>query len=328
MRIYLSSGHKYPGWKYGVPSHSVHDLLAKGLAELGHEVRYHLKEGCETQLPEGVVPVSEVRGDEDILHINHLPLEVERNPILPWVHSVHSDLLYQGVAREKAKPNYIYVSQTLARIHQSDRYVWNGLDPADFIYSETKSDYFLFVCAGDVHKALHVKGLDLAFRIASDSGVRLKVAGGTGGQDENARFGDLCRANGAIFLRMVHGKRKAELFAGAKALLFPTQANEAFGLPIAEALVSGTPVIASDKGAIPELLDRRVGFACSDESDYRAAVENLKRIAPIECRRVALERFHYLAMAQGYVAEYQKEIGSIQVPRTMAGGTTVNNELT
>src|SRR4030095_12458270 len=42
MRIYLSSEHSYPGWRYGVAAHTVHDNLARGLSELAHEVRYYL----------------------------------------------------------------------------------------------------------------------------------------------------------------------------------------------------------------------------------------------------------------------------------------------
>ncbi len=132
------------------------------------------------------------------------------------------------------------------------------------------------------------------------------VAGGD--PAEMVQFGDLCRANGARFIGTVHGRRKAEVFTAAKALLFPTRMNEAFGLPVAEALMSGTPVIASRKGAMTELLDSTGGFVCASKSAYLDAVSNLEQIKPADCRRLALERFHYLDMAQGYVKEYQREI--------------------
>jgi glycosyltransferase involved in cell wall biosynthesis len=291
-----------------VASSAVHDRLARGLAELGHEVRYHLRDANGAKLPDGVVAVSCARGDEDILHINHINVATTPNAKRPWVRSVHSDLLDQGMPRENTKPNFIYISQTMARLHKSDRFVLNGIDPADFIYSETKNNCFLFVVSGGIEKARRKKGLDIAFWIAKETGIKLVVAGGDGDPPGNAAFGDLCRANGAVFLGTIHGKRKAEVFTAAKALLFPTQHNEAFGLPVVEALMSGTPVIASTQGAMTELVDSAGGFACAKQSDYLDAVADLGRIKPADCRRLALGRFHYLDMTRNYLREYEREI--------------------
>ena len=72
--------------------------------------------------------------------------------------------------------------------------------------------------------------------------------------------------------------------------------------------MSGTPVIASDKGAIPEILDPAGGFVCETEADYLKAVTNLDRIAPRTCREMALDRFHYLTMARAYLDEYRREL--------------------
>ena len=82
-------------------------------------------------------------------------------------------------------------------------------------------------------------------------------------------------------------------------------------MPVAEALMSGTPVIASNKGAMPELLERGGGFVCEDEAAYLNAVENLGTISSADCRRLALEQFHYLDMARAYVKEYEREIESV-----------------
>lgn len=307
MRIHVSSGHVYPGWLHGVAAHVVHDDLVRGLAELGHDVRYQLKGWGRARPPDGVRPVADVAGDEDILHINHLTLSESPATARPWVRIVHSDLQYAGLPPSYVTPNCIFVSRTLAGLYGSDRYVHNGIDPAGFLYSETKEDYFLFAVAGGVAKA-RMKGLDIAIRVAQRSGTELRVAGGSNDPAEMAEFAQYCRDHGAVSLGLVHGRRKAELFAGAKALLFPTQMNEAFGLTVAEALMSGTPVIASDKGAMTELIDPSVGFVCSEESSYLDAVSGLDRIAPADCQRLAMQRFHYLEMARSYVREYQREI--------------------
>jgi len=196
----------------------------------------------------------------------------------------------------------------MARLHASNRFVWNGIDPADFIYSETKNNYFLFVVSGGVRKARVHKGLDVAFWIAKQTGTKLVVAGGTCNEDDIAELDELCRENDADYIGLINGELKAETFTAARALLFPTQMNEAFGLPVAEALMSGTPVIASDRGAMPELLDPLGGFVCAGESEYLNAVANIGRIKPADCRRLALARFHYLDMARNYVKEYEREI--------------------
>ena len=318
MRIYLSSGHRYPAWRYGVAAHAIHDRLARGLAELGHEVRYHLEDFGDQKLPAEIIPVRALKGDEDIIHSNRFTAAEVPQAQLPWVRSVHSDLLDQGFSRELTRPNFIFVSKTMARLHGSERFVWNGIDPADFIYSEKKDNYFLFVVAGDVHKARTRKGLDIAFWIAKQTGIKLVVAGGTENWWENEEFEKLCKENDADFIGLIHGELKAEKFTAAKALLFPTQMNEAFGLPVAEALMSGTPVIASDRGAMTEVLDLRGGFICADESDYLNAITNLGQINPADCREVALSRFHYLDMARNYLKEYESEIESShkEAPKT------------
>ena len=308
MRIYLSSGHRYPGWRYGVAAHVIHDRLARGLAELGHEVRYHVEDFGDEKLPDDVIPARGIKGDENIIHSNRFTAAETPKAQLPWIRSVHSDLLEQGLTRDRSRPNFVFVSETIARLHASDRFVWNGIDPADFIYSETKDNFFLFVVAGDVQKARMHKGLDIAFWIAKETGIKLVVAGGTENSWENAEFAKLCKENDAEFIGQIHGELKAERFAGAKALLFPTQVNEAFGLPVAEALMSGTPVIASNRGAMPEVLDPLGGFVCADEFEYLNAVENLEQIKSADCRQLALSRFHYLDMAQNYVKEYEREI--------------------
>ena len=320
MRVYLSSPHRYPGWRFGLASSGVHDRLARGLAELGHDVRYHLTNGSETSLPDGVQLVEGIQGDEDVLHINHTPMKAIPLSKLPWVRSVHSDLLDIPIPRDAARPNFIFVSETMARLHKCWRFVRNGVDPAEFIYSETKNPYFLFVISGNINKALR-KGIDIAFWLANQTATKLVVAGGSGYQPEMDLYAELCRSHGSEFVGIVNGRRKAELFAAARAVLFPTKMSEAFGLPVVEAMISGTPVIASDRGAMSELVDPAVGFVCSSESDYLDAVENLARIKPADCRRLALERFHYLDMARGYLREYEREIGSAE---TLSSQATYN----
>ena len=86
--------------------------------------------------------------------------------------------------------------------------------------------------------------------------------------------------------------------------------NESFGLVVAECLMSGTPVITSNKGACPEIVTNDVGFLCNSEDDYAEAVRNIGDIGPKACREYAMDRFHYLRMCREYAREYEREIDS------------------
>lgn len=306
MRIYFSSYHKYPGRLYGVASHSVHDNIVRGLGELGHEVWYHLKERPVRKLPEGVRYCSNRIANADIYHINDGDLEDSPSQHIPWVRVLHCDVRIKGYDLNIRKDNWIYVSQTLARLYNSDRYVVNGIDPDDFIYSESKGDYLFFIVGG-LQRA-EMKGLEIALRVAKKSGVELKIAGTSNDTRELERFAQFCKDRGVTFCGPVYGQKKAELFAGARALLFPSKYNEACPLVISEALMSGTPVISSMNGACPELLNDKVGFLCKYEEDYLEAIDGLGRIQASDCRKHAMEHFHYLKMAQEYVLQYEYEL--------------------
>ena len=320
MRVLLSSEHRYPAFKEtGIglepspfPSGSgfhIHDLLMKGLAELGHEVLYWLP-GADKPLPEGATLVSEPALDADVLHTvayrNNSLTEVMKIFERRWVTTCHLDLTARGLSRSATTENWIFVSRTLAQLHGRSRYVWNGIDPADYIFSETKDDYFLFMSTMDWGTE---KGLDTVLSLSEQLGFKLVIAG-TGKDHTNINnVMQMCRKVNASYVGDVKGRKKAELLAGAAGFLFPTKVNEAFGLGMVEALMSGTPVICSDKGACPEIISPEVGFICKTESDYVAAIDRITDIAPRVCRAKAMTDFHYLRMAADYVIEYERELG-------------------
>lgn len=320
MRLLLSSEHRYPAYRsigqgphpMKFPSGSgymIHDLLAKGLAELGHDVFYLLRQGAAKPLPKGVKFVSKPTADADIVHTiadHDKILNDEREACRkPWVTTCHLDLRVKGMPRVDTTENWIFVSRTLARVHGRSRYVLNGIDPAEYIYNESKDNYFLFMSTLDWGRE---KGLDIALSLAKQIGFKLVVAGTGRNYRTIRRVAELCRDANAKFVGDVRGKQKAELLAGARAFLFPTKVNEAFGLGMAEALMSGTPVICSNRGACPEVISRDVGIVCKNVNEYFGAVFAISAIRPRACREKAMKEYHYLRMAADYVIEYQKEI--------------------
>lgn len=320
MRLLIASPHRYPALREvgsgrhpkPLPSGSgylIHDLLVKGLAELGHDVFYLLRKGADKPLPAGVTLVSEPGMESDVLHtiagFDEDLIKERQASGNPWVTTCHIDAQSLGQERERTTENWIFCSRTLAELYGSTRYVLNGVDPSEYIFSESKDDYFLFMST--TYWSVK-KGLDVALSLSSQLGFKLVVAG-TGLTYESINMvADMCAKVGAEYVGDVRGRQKAELLAGARALLFPTKVNEAFGTVMSEALMSGTPVICSDRGVCPEIISPDVGFVCKDYDDYVAAVNNIAGISPGACRERAIREYHYLKMAANYVVEYQKEI--------------------
>lgn len=322
MRILLMSGHRYPAdngkssdprpFPSGAPF-VVHDLIAKGLARLGHDVYYLLENGAESPPPDGIKVTREIINDVDIFH------NCERRDG-PWVKTQHrfADELDGATPPD----NWIFASRSLARSHGKERFVTNGVDPEGFTYGETKQGYFLFLAGMQGPRNRHAywgKGLDIALSLAQSMGFELVVAGTAIDREIINKVSKMCREAGARYLGDVRSAQKAELLAGARGLLFPTRLNEGCPLVIAEALMSGTPIIASDKGPCKELVTADVGFVCADQQDYMQAIENIDSISPRACREKALDSFHYMGMAANYIIEYEKELGTCGTAEAVEG---------
>lgn len=268
------------------------DGIARGLAALGHEVLYRVDGGIGEELPAGIIAVDRLVDGADIYHCPDPPEGK------PWLRTHHAPCERTSNIPVMSE-HIVFVSHAHARSFGRTRFVWNGIDPSDLVYSETRSDYFLFIVS-HLSRARQ-KGIGIAIAIAEHFGAKLIVGAVV---DDPA---PLISPN-VEYRGLIDGVEKAELLAGARALLFPTQVTEPFGLVIAEALFSGTPVIASTNGACPELITPDTGFTCDTMAGYLAAVESLPRILPAACRRRAEAEFDYRVMARRYVAEYEKEL--------------------
>jgi glycosyltransferase involved in cell wall biosynthesis len=310
MRILVDSFHSYPARAHpvahgGLASARITDVLVKGLAELGHDVFYQVKPDGEP-LPGRVQWVCSAPPKIDVAHRQvGLELRMADYP-RPWVRTCHTDLQARGIDRGIAESNWIFCSRTLAATYKSPRCVVNGIDPAEFVFSETKQNYFLFVACLD---RAWEKGLDVAISLARRIGFKLLVAGSAAKEGVINQIQDMCADADIELIGDVQGERRAQVFAEARALIFPTQLNEAFGTVMSECMMSGTPVIASHHGVCPEIVTPDTGFVCATDADYFAAFEKIHTIRPAACRERAIREYHYLRMARDYVAQYEHEIG-------------------
>jgi glycosyltransferase involved in cell wall biosynthesis len=113
------------------------------------------------------------------------------------------------------------------------------------------------------------------------------------------------------YMEEVGGREKRELFAHAAALLMPIRWPEPFGMVMIEAMACGTPVLAFDEGAVPEVVvNGESGYIVKDEGEMAAAVRLLGELDPARCRACVTERFSAEVVSGAYEAAYRRVIAA------------------
>ncbi len=278
--------------------------LARGLVALGHEVTLIAPAG--TRVPEArLVPVAPQRFKEatfdltslvpagiDLVHFFYPP---RVGPSFPWLWTLEGTTP-PGVTRPS---NTIYVSASHAGHHRSRSFVYNGLDPADYLFQSRKDAFDLFL--GRLHSS---KGWQLAVEGAKLAQRRLVVAGGW--RPSLSRF--------VRFAGEVDGTEKAELLSGARLLWMPAQWEEPFGLTLIEALFSGTPVLGTRRGSLPEVLSPAVAEFGETVEELVARLPEMGRKDPEACRARAARYFSHTAMAGEYLRFYRHFLSTGALP--------------
>ncbi len=188
--------------------------------------------------------------------------------------------------------------------------VYNGVDMAGFPLEEHKDDYLLF--AG---RLAPEKGPAEAVRIAKASGRRLLIAGMIEPQHQ-AYFDEHVKAHvdgtNVEYLGLLTQAELAPVYRKAAGVIFFINWCEPFGLVAVEAQASGTPLIATRFGALPEIVrDGETGFLIDTVEEAVRATEKLSDISPAACRKNVASRFSVGAMAAGYTQAYQRAIDTL-----------------
>lgn len=196
--------------------------------------------------------------------------------------------------------------------------VYGGIDTDFYCPSDyAKGDYFLWLSRWGI-----TRGFRQAIQIAKDTGVELIMAGQHPDDmrwesekefaREAIRSVEGCKNIRFEWLppgQVEHHEAKRELYRRARALLYPVQFQEPFGLSMVEAMACGTPVIGSGRGSVPEVIGR-TGAVSSDDALF-AELLSEPLATPQECRAEAVERFSRQAMAKRYLTEYEAVIGGV-----------------
>ena len=300
MNIVLYCPARLPVREYGGTERVV-VWLARGLAERGHRVTVIALPG--TKLPSAtVIPIPNklalqdggpdltplLPPGTDIVHA-HSPLKRPPEGV-PFVWTFHGN----GAPGRVFTPNTIGLSADHAARHGLKMWVHNGLDPDEYRFSATKLPRDLFL--GRLHT---VKGWDWAVRGARLAGRPLVVAGGGGPSIRP----------GLRFVGQVGGEEKMQLLAESACLWVPAQWDEPFGLTTIEAMVSGTPVLGTRRGALPEVISPESGAMGSSVDELAALRSTLDALDPAAIRQHVLDHFTYRTMAARYEAIYSASIG-------------------
>lgn len=187
-----------------------------------------------------------------------------------------------------------------------------GIDVDRVPFSARGGDYLI-----TVGRLVPHKGADRAIDIAARAGLPLVIVGDvTPYLADSAPYFETRvrpRVDGER-VRLFRNLPNAEvlaLVAGARAFLFPISWEEPFGLVVAEALAAGTPVVATPRGSLPELVEDGVtGFLAESDEALADAVGRAGAIDRSRCRREAEARFGHRRMAAEYEAFYRKILGA------------------
>ncbi len=313
------------------------ELVARGhdvtlFAAGGSVTSAHLRTGSLGplwELKDADVEVTQLLQIEDVVrqssnfdiihsHINGLPWLVSERLNAPLVTTLHGRLdlaLERKLLATYAGQPIISISDAQRRPVEDIHLNWiatirHGLD-LEHLYrlGEGNGGYLAFV--GRISPE---KDPVTAIRVAIRAGYPLKIAARVDPSDQaylKQTVEPYLKHPSVEWLGEINEQAKAELLAGARALLMPIDWEEPFGLSFIEALASGTPVIARPRGSLPEIVVHGLhGFLAETEDQLVASVLQADSIDRAACRQWALERFSAKRMTSDYEGAYMQVIAA------------------
>jgi glycosyltransferase involved in cell wall biosynthesis len=251
-------------------------------------------------------------GDFDFLHfhLDYYPFSLFSRQSTPFVTTLHGRLdlpEHQPVFDTFSEVPVVSISNSQRRpLPQAHwvRTIHHGLPERLLMPQSVKPSYFAFL-----GRIAPEKGIDRAIRIAQHCGVPMKIAAKVDRVDRDyydEQIHPLIKEAKADYIGEIADKDKAEFLSGATALLVPIDWPEPFGLVMIEAMACGTPVIAFNRGSVPEIVEDGVtGFVVEDVEGAIGAVDRLGQLSREKIRKQFERRFTARRMAQDYLAVYR-----------------------
>jgi glycosyltransferase involved in cell wall biosynthesis len=305
-------------------------LLTEGLVDRGHDVTLFASGGSQTKATL-VAPMDEPpdpallgnvwyeafhslsaylqAGEFDAIHDHSGIIGPALGALLagrpPVVHTLHGPWTepsrrYYSLVHDRV--HLVAISAAQRADHPGIRYagvVHNGIDLATYPMVEAKDDFLVYIGRSNPDK-----GPTIAIEVARRAGLPLAMIVKRNEPFERAYWEEMVAPalndEVEVFEAVTHAT-KTDLLSRARAMIFPIQWPEPFGLVMVEAMACGTPVVACPAGAAVELVEEGVtGFLRDSIDDLAAAVGDVDRCSPQACRERVSRHFSAEAMVAGY----------------------------
>jgi glycosyltransferase involved in cell wall biosynthesis len=304
-------------------------LLARELAVMGHEVRLAAPpssevEGVRISSPLDRLPDAIGAAADDLLHVlrgldllRDVDVIIDHSGALgalmtaqsgtPAMHVVHGPLdpaplqVYEAIAA-RAGLHLVAISQAQRDSAPHLPFLGvchNGLDPSEPPFRAEPEGYLAFL-----GRMAPEKGAGEAIEIARRAGLPLLIAAKCREEAEREYFQRAVEpelGSDVVWLGEIRQREKYDLLAGARGLVFPIDWSEPFGMVMIEAMACGTPVLATPRGSVPEVvIDGETGFIRDSVDGLVEAAGRLGEIDRTRCRQHVADRFSGRAMARAY----------------------------
>ena len=257
--------------------------------------------------------------DFDLIHnhFNFFPFPLSLfSDCPPFLTTVHRPVDFQYAETIKAYPKVKFCA--ISNDHKKSMedqgvsvmgVVPNGIETQKYEFNNSPEDYFLYLS-----RLNKEKGVITAIEAAKMTGKRLIIAGNIAGSEEWLYFmheiQPLLNSENICFRGQVNFDEKIQLLKNAKALLFPIERREPFGLVMIEAMACGTPVIGFNNGSVPEIIKHgETGFVVNSKEEMIAMMEKIDEISRLACRKRVEDNFTVKKMVDAYEKIYNEIIG-------------------
>lgn len=318
--------------------------LAGGLVERGHDVVLVAAPGSSLPGVETISPLAslpdvighpisdwqhalagvEQLDDVDIIidHSGPLGALLTSRLHVPGLHVTHGPLdavpteIYAGIARHSPGLRLVAISKAQRAMAPGLPFAGvchNGL-PLESVPFRARPDGYLAFLG----RMSPEKGPADAIRIAKRAGLPLLIGAKCREADEHAYFAEHVAPQlgpDVVWLGELNAAEKFDLLAGARALVFPIAWPEPFGMVMIEAMACGTPVLATGRGSVPEVVaDGVTGFVRATADELVGTVTRLDEIDRSACRRRVARLFSADAMTAGYERLVHAELARTRRP--------------
>ncbi len=255
-----------------------------------------------------------MQSEFDIIHdhcgIHSLPLAVNaKTPVVMTIHGAFNkkNAHIFKTLNNPFNPHFVSISRRQQDMLPNLNYVGmvhNGLNMEEYPFSSKSDGYLLFVGRINKEKGVH-NAIEVARRLKLPLIIAAKLDNMNKGYFQKYIKPNLSES--VKWIGEVNEKERNELMSRALCFLHPVTWEEPFGLTLIEAMATGCPVVAFNKGSIPEIVrDKKTGYVVETLDEMVNAVKNIKAISREYCRDYALDTFNADKMVSSYEALYTK----------------------